>query len=420
MPQQYLIQGMTGDETFEQWFNKTNEIVNNVNDKNGVVKIELDYSDPLIAGQPETNFSHLVNGNISTGFGFTVGQPLFNVSIANNTDPYDVYLDFVHCNLVGKITGTTGFGLVSFNNPGDAWGSDGGGGTNLYWQRSLFGLVSKIYSWDFVNKKIVMDVIRPGGNAVIKYGDLNGYSNRNWKTFYDNVLSGGSFFLGTYIHPEEGGSQKFGFFHITPHCGYADGNVGWKTLYWDDIHYLTIIPYNDVDQNLNIYLDPRAPNHKLTLISGLTAAIQRGSCEITGQKDKKEFPLNNIEFPETPETGTLITTVGYDTYALYEPKNKFQTALLKITCLLQGQTYSRRENTGIYLTSHDLTDPVYLYEGGNLSSVTPTNASCDPVAFKDSCTPGYVHVGFCPGNKVLIVNKFSTDEEIKVCVTPII
>lgn len=427
MPQQNFIQGMTGNETFEQWFNKTNDIIDFTNDNSGLVKIEMDYSGKLQPSVSGSNtfmqFTDPVQRVQGSGIGIEVGQPIFCIAMPTEDFVYNNGYDLVHCNFIGRATGITGAIFMSFTDWGDAWGGDGGGATDGTWQRNLFGLIAKIHSWDTTNKKIVMDICRPGGHFTVKYSDLNTFNNRNFKWYHENVLNGGDFFLGIPGELSDFGiygktSAPGGFFQITPFCGYSP--TGKHII--DGCHYLNIVPYNDPDQHLRIYLDPRAKDHKLVYVSGLTAAIKYGSCEIIGFYETPTISANklkNLAVPDNAVTGTVIETVGYNSAAIVKTKHTFQTTLFKITCLLSGQTYSRKENTGLYLTSAAPDDTTVIFEGSNMDSSPQTYGECNPLVIANNLSQGAIYIASCGTNTLMIINKMLVDQDIRVCATPI-
>ena len=71
------IQGLTGTDTFETWFNRTNEVINTINSSafgpTGPIRMVIDYSGN-IAGQPITAVATSIN---SPGYTLTVGEPVF-------------------------------------------------------------------------------------------------------------------------------------------------------------------------------------------------------------------------------------------------------------------------------------------------------------------------------------------------------
>lgn len=425
MPQQYFMQGMTGDETFEQWFNKTNEIIDFTNDNSGLVKIEIDYSgklQPSVANSPPfLQFTDPVE-RAQQGIGIEVGQPIFSLGMPTENFQYTPGgYDFVHCNLIGRLTGVTGTIMMTFTDWGDGWGGEGAGATDGNWQRNLFGLIAKIHSWDTTNKKIVMDVCRPGGHFTVKYSDLNTFNNRNFKWYHENVLNGGDFFLGIPSDRTPEFSNVVvktglpgGFFQITPFTDSA--YLGIHTL--DGANYLSITPYNDPEQHLRIYLDPRAPLHKYIPVTGLTAAKETGSAAILGNgyfEDTSANTLVNLSIPDKkPWVDTIINGGWYE----YNINNAFSTPLVKITCLLQGQTYSRLDNTALVIVPSQADDiSGLLYEGSNFSTSVGTNGICDGFAYAASCPPGNFFVGFCGRGNMYIVNKMGVD--VRMCVTSV-
>ena len=171
--------------------------------------------------------------------------------------------------------------LAVFTSVNDGWGYVGG----YNQQKRLYGLISKILNVDLLNKKVILEITKPGGSFTTTYNDLKNKgakaSSDPYASFYNNtILGGGDFYLAGYC--EDGSTAGF-----YPNYSWCQANNFANPAY-DGIHYISVTPYNDVNQTLNIYLDPRAPNHKLIGVTNRLDAEVMGTCAITSITDNTD------------------------------------------------------------------------------------------------------------------------------------
>jgi hypothetical protein len=368
---QKLIEGITGTDTFETWFDKTNEMIDFTNSKANIIKVEIDYSG-TVHGVPITTRCSNIN---LPGQTLTVGEPLFSIASATNDISAildTIHWDLGHAHMFGRVNGGPTF-LAAFTSQSDAWGAVGGS-ANASVQKNLYGLVSKIISNDTVTKKILLEVVRPGGSFDIKFTDLKTPIWKNHgQTFYlDNIRFGGNYFLGLL---ESGGTGSF--FQNTVYTdsfGYTPpSDIAVDTSQVDGLHYLVITPYNDADETLNVYLHPRAPEHKMVFVSGITAGLTYGSAAIT-----------KIIEPVSSEGKPYTKTIDFSYYASdalngtqssrwthITPNNFTHSGKLRILTLkTDTNTDAIAANTLIFIQNYGTADSfTMIHEGSNWNQV---------------------------------------------------
>ena len=385
---QKLIEGITGTDTFETWFDKTNEMIDFTNTKANVVKVEIDYSG-TIHGVPITTRCSNINQPGST---LTVGEPLFNVTTAVNdfSGSYDNDVwDFGHAHMLGRVNGGPTF-LSAWTAQADGWGSISGS-SNPSSQKALYGIISKIISNDAVNKKILLEVCRPGGSFDIKFSDLKSpsWKNPGQKFYFDNIKLGGQYFLGLiqpYPYVEypcqsefpnkyAGNGSTGAFFQ---NVGYAEPNVyfatdlGLDTTQVTDLQYLVITPYNDADETLNVYLHPNAPNQKYVNVFSMATGLTYGSAAIT----RIINPNPSKQFEGAPSTRTYpFTYTNTDPvggtqdcrWRQITPFNfNYSSKLTIITVNTEDNSDSNANNTLIFIQNYGTADSVtFIYQGAN-------------------------------------------------------
>lgn len=366
---QKLIEGITGTDTFETWFDKTNEMIDFTNTKANIIKVEIDYSGN-IHGVPITTRA----GNINLpGQTLTVGEPLFSIASTNNDISGSLdqaNWDIGHAHMFGRVNGGPTF-LAAFTSQSDGWGAIGGS-ANASVQKNLYGLVSKIISNNTVTKKILLEVVRPGGSFDIKFTDLKTPIWKNQaQTFYlDNIRFGGNYFLGL-VDPGGTGS----FFQNTVYTDtYIASGIAADTSQVDGLHYLVITPYNDADETLNVYLHPRAPEHKMVFVSGITAGLTYGSAAIT----KIIEPV--CAFEGKPYTKTIdfsyyasdaLNGAQSSRWTHITPNNFTNSGKLRILTLkTDTDTDAIAANTLIFIQNYGTADSfTMIHEGANWQQV---------------------------------------------------
>lgn len=238
--------------------------------------VSVDYSGN-IHGTPITTRCANING---ASYPILVGQPVWLIPTATGDLDESSELNFWdlgHCHMFGRVNGGNSF-LAAYTSVGDGWGTQ----ANASPQKQLYGLISKILVDDRTNKIWVFEITKPGGSFVTTYADLVNPSSA--LQFYNpSILNGGPFFLAAQT---DDGSRA-GFFQNFMYCP-SSAPDAFTSVNYDGLNYLSVTPIGDVNQSLNIYLDPLAGRHKLVTISGYTAGLTYGSCAITDITDITE------------------------------------------------------------------------------------------------------------------------------------
>ena len=471
------IQGLTGTDTFETWFTRTNEIITNLNAAfsitgptgptgpqgiqgiqgiqgvtgvtgptgptgsqgiqgiqgvtgvtgptgptgpqgiqgitgvtgptgpagQGTITVTIDYSGNLYAPPSTTTILSRASNINAPGNTLTVGEPVFMIPSRNgylNDIEEIVYYDLGHANMVGRINSGAGSAfLACFTSIGDGWETQ----INSSLQKSLYGIISKIINNDTTAKKITVEIIRPGSSANIKAADL---ITPSWKLpeqkyFLDNIKSGGDFFLAT------ANAGTGGFFKNYNYCEYAPPGTGSSTERVAGIRYLTVTPLNDVDETLNVYVHPDAPNQRRIFVSSAYDGYTYGSCAITSITDltveyadsDSGSPSSRVyDFPyiSGPTNGSWITILPFRS-----PKSpKIKTLTVKT------DDWSRSKADAVIFVQGGETFDSYtsIYEGENWWLA---NSYTGPTA-DYGYTNGFFNVVFGISGECKVVNTISS------------
>ena len=146
-------------------------------------------------------------------------------------------------------------------------------------------MISKILVEDHINKKVILEITKPGGSFTATITELrrtNPTSKAPWSFYRNNdILQGGNFIPGRGIVGLPDGAPP-----LEPYTGalYRDnhvcsGNFGGTTEFMDDLQFISITPLNDANNTLIIYLKPEAARcHFCYFTDNATAAIY-GTCD---------------------------------------------------------------------------------------------------------------------------------------------
>jgi hypothetical protein len=411
---QKLIEGITGTDTFETWFDKTNEMIDFTNTKANVVKVEIDYSG-TIHGVPIT--SRVLNIN-APGFTLSVGEPVFSITRPDNdiSGQLDTVLwDLGHASMFGRANGGSMF-LATWTSQGDGWGTQ----ADAHVQQSLYGIISKIISNDTVNKKTLLEVCRPGGSFDIKFADLKSpswkwYGNR----FYlDNIKKGGRYFLGILGADSNGGNtgaffQDVGYHdaYEAPASQYPVTDAGLDTTRTNGLDYLVITPYNDADETLNVYLHPNAPKHNKVQVSSIAAGISYGSGAIVSieeltipSKDKNNgIPSSrtvSFDYRASDPLGLDQQTGGI--WTQIKPQNFTNSGKVRIlTVKTDTNTHAQAANSLIFIQNYGTADSfTMIHEGGNWNQVGYATGIGSWASLI-----GYLNIVYAPDGSFWVLNR---------------
>ena len=378
---QKLIEGITGTDTFETWFDKTNEMIDFTNTKANIVKVEIDYSGNIHGGT--TPITQRVLNINAPGYTLSVGEPVFNITRPDNdiSGQLDtVYWDLGHASMFGRANGGPTF-LVTWTAQGDGWGTQADATT----QQSLYGIVSKIISNDTVNKKILLEICRPGGSFDIKYADLKSPS---WKAegnkFYlENIKKGGRYFLGI-LNGITGTTGAF-FQNVEVHDLYAGPGLlypvtdaGKDTTRTDGLDYLVITPYNDVDETLNVYLHPNAPKHSKVYVQSIISGLSFGSGAIISIEENM-IPPSDIYNGKPSFRQVNFDKVASDPqdaqqavrWTHIKPNNFLNSGKLTIlTVKTDNNSHANSANSLIFIQNYGTVNSfTMIHEGGNWQQI---------------------------------------------------
>lgn len=206
-----------------------------------------------------------------------------------------------HASFLGALNGADYTWLYAVENGPDYFGEVGTIKNNM---KSFYGFVSKILSEDWANKKIIVEITKPGGSYTTTVSKLRETTGFHPQTNYDNssIEEGGDYFWAQVASNNAGEWFKYNRNCWSINSGGADDLDQYST---ENIVGLTITPHNDGYGTVDIYVHPTIRNMIKIFIDDYSNAENYGNCVPSAVS---VVPINYSPYVDT-EGGNLTSVL---------------------------------------------------------------------------------------------------------------
>lgn len=240
--------------------------------------VELDYGAQLFS-DGETCIEHLQHMYDPSlrpdGTRLNVGHLLYMLQSPNYLLPARMSdLDLKpHASFCGRLNGTDHVWLYANEHGPDYFGDVGSIENSI---NAVYGMVSKVLSEDWVNKKIVVEITKPGGSfttTVSKLREINPTATYP-HTNFDNasIEEGGDYFWALAYDTGTGGWWRY-------YRNCVQGMFVDPVFKYPYIVGLTITPHNDGLGTVDIYLQPHLNQLMKCFVNTQAGALANGNCD---------------------------------------------------------------------------------------------------------------------------------------------